>query len=1326
MSDTQLSEKVKIAAAQFIEEREYWTAKLSGEPETGYFHYDFQIEESGSRESGELSFNCGSQLSALLSGLSKGSDPKLHMILTAGLAALLSRYTGSSDIIIGTTIDKQETDSADLINTVLPLRLQLTGGMTFKELLLLVRTTVNEAIANQNFPIESLTQTNGFSLFDVALVLENIQDREYLTPVGNNLTFSFRSAGGSVEAAVLYNSVLYREETVRGIGLRLLRLLETVLGNIDIKIADIDLMTEEEKSHLEAFNRTAADYPAGKTIHQLFEEQAERTPENIALKDQGVELTYRELNRKADRLASELIEKGAGPGEIVAVLSGLSAGSIVNILAVLKTGAAYLPIDPGYPKERIDYILNDSNAKIVLNPGADSHGKSPLERALEGPRRGTPKGGPESLAYIIYTSGSTGRPKGVMVEHRSLVNYVCWAAGQYVNGERAAFPFYTSMAFDLTVTSIFVPLITGNTVVVYSGEEGEFLIEKVLRANEVDVVKLTPTHLKMIRDEKDIIPSEVKIRRFILGGEELETGLCRDIHENFHGGIEICNEYGPTEATVGCMIYRFDPGKDRGRSVPIGVPAANTGIHLLDSTGNPVPPGFIGEIYISEIGVARGYLNCPELTADAFVAIDKEQASLFPTSSTPLYKTGDLGRWTWDGNIEFLGRVDEQVKVRGYRIELGEVESRLLSLDSVREAVVTARDDKGGYKQLCAYYVPYDVTGDRASPQEIREALLKQVPDYMVPLYFVCLESLPVTANGKVDRRSLPEPEESVETGVEYREPRSPVETVMVQVWQEILGIEQVGIDDGYFALGGDSVRAIQIAAALQQKQLKMEIADLFKYPTIAQLSPFVTPVTLQVSQEPVAGEVPLTPIQHWFFEKDPATVHPFNMSVMLHRADTFDTRILEKVFRQMLIHHDALRMRFTPRSGGGIVQFNRGLDSIDDSSVLLQVFDFKNRSDWKSAVEETARTVQESVVGVGDDYLLKPVLFRTFDGDYLLIAVHHLVMDAVSWRIVLEDFQLLYKGLERGEDVRLPLKTSSFKEWAGKLCAYADSPAFLPELDYWLEVEQSPNPPLPGDGKAVHNRRKDTRQQSVALSPEETGKLLKEVNKAYNTEINDILLAALGLAFKRWAGTGSVVVDLEGHGREEILEGVDVTRTVGWFTSLYPIVIRVPDMENNDPGALVKETKEMLRQIPTKGVGYGLLKYLTSPENRRNRQFSLQPRVNFNYLGQFDGDIDTGFFQMAGIPSGDPVSGEYEREYTLEFTGAISDGKFSMGIGYNPGEYESATIAELAAGYRESLLDIIRHCTAKEESELTVSDLTSSDFDQQEMEDILGEFGDD
>jgi len=700
------STKIASVTDSFVREREYWLKQLSGEPARSFFPYDYPLGTGPAGDKaahkGKMAFAITGLLFSRLKEVSTGSDYALHVILAAALTVLLGKYTGNRDIILGVPVYKQEQE-ANFINTVLALRNRIKPGGTFKELLYQVKDTLLAAHDHQNYPIEKLAEElvpgftgpgEDFSLFDVSLLLENIHGRRYIEHINHNMTFSFLVKENLLEGTLEYNCSRYREATVKQIAGHFINLLKNVLYGLDLPLAGVDILSEQEKKEiLVDFNHTEIPYPRDKAIHELFADQVDLTPDNTAIvgpqpiknrtyKSHMTYISYRELHEKSDGLAHLLIEKGVKSDTIVGLMVERSIELVIGILGILKAGGAYLPIDPDYPQARIEYMLKDSGAEILLKdddftPEAfNNRPKGTSSHPHLSPAPAT------SLAYIIYTSGTTGNPKGVMLEHRGVVNYILWAARTYVKNETAAFPLYTSISVDLTVTSVFTPLLTGNTIYIYSGEEGEFLIKKVLEDNRVEVVKLTPAHLKLIKEIGDglVISHNLKLKRFIVGGENLETSLAAAIDEMWQGKIEIYNEYGPTETVVGSMIHRFDPGKDHRESVSIGVPIANTRVYLLDRDQNLVPVGVPGEIYIGGAGVARGYLNNPELTSEKFDQ-DRYYRSYMSHQSyithLSYYKTGDMARRHADGNIEFLGRRDHQVKIRGYRVELSEIESRL-------------------------------------------------------------------------------------------------------------------------------------------------------------------------------------------------------------------------------------------------------------------------------------------------------------------------------------------------------------------------------------------------------------------------------------------------------------------------------------------------------------------------------------------------------------------------------------------------------------------------------------------------------------------------
>ncbi len=1324
---------VKIAAGHFIKERDYWMNKLSGQLERSYFHYDYRKTGKSDGLTDMVRFTFTRGIFPKLSRLTGGSDPKLHMVLVAGVAALISKYTGSSDIIVGTAIDKQETEG-ELVNTILPLRTQIHENMTFKELLLEVRKTIHEAIDNQNYPVENLVSemslpNTGDFLFDIPVLLENIHDKKYIEHIPFDMVISFLRKEEDVEGVVEYDPSLYKKETIRRIIHHFITILEEALFDVDKKVNHIDLLSEEEKKRILDFNETRAPYPEEKTIHELFEEQTARTPDHIALAAHfSTHMTYKELNEKANQLAHLLIEKGIQPDSIVAIMTERSIEMIIGILGILKAGGVFLPVDPDYPEERNQYILADSNAELLLTTRSFIENIDFKKEIIYLEDYKEKKGGhhssdqfiihhSDSLAYIIYTSGSTGNPKGVMIEHRGLVNYACWAAKKYVKGERVDFPLHTSISFDLTITSIFVPLITGNAVVITGGDRHEILATRIIEENNVGIVKLTPTHLKVIREKKVGAGSQSNIKRFIVGGEELDLQLTRDISENFNGKIEIYNEYGPTEAVVGCMIHKFDPGKDNRVSVPIGVPVDNVRIYILDKHLKLLPPGISGEIYIAGDGLARGYLDKPGLTIDRFVPDPFE-----PGKGKRMYKTGDLARRLPGGNVEFLGRIDQQVKIKGYRIELGEIENHLQKNHNVKGVIVTAREDEEGDKYLAAYCMLKHAAADNISAEaemlELRTHLSMELPGYMIPSYFVPLDKFPLTPNGKIDRKALPKPSEVINSGFRYSAPSNETEEALVKVWGDVLGVEQLGIEHDYFALGGDSIKAIQITARLKKFKLNLVLSDLFQFHTIRELSPYVKPVKQVVPQDTIEGEVKLTPIQKWFFEKKQTDMHHFNQSVILFNPEGFNGEIVEKVFHKLAEHHDALRMTFEMEEGA-IKQINRG---ITGGLIDMEVREIKEENGYETIIEEECNRIQGSI-DLSSGPLVKVGLFKTVNGDYLLVAIHHLVIDTVSYRFLIEDFEAIYKQIQKGEKINIPLKTTSYKEWAEKLYEYSDKEELLEETDYWKEIEQTHILPLQKERVCKENIQKNLRTMSFELSKAYTEKLLKEVNRAYNTEINDILLSALGLALKAWRGIGKNLISLEGHGRENIIEDVDITRTVGWFTSVYPVIL---DMETvDDLSSAIKRTKDMLRRIPNKGIGCGIIKYLTKPGKKNGIFFNLKPEIGFNYLGQFDRDIQSDLFQPGDISPGDSIGLNFQREHVLEVIGLISGGILRMSMDFNNEAYNEKNISALVDHYEKHLKQIIDHCVELEKPQLTLSDLSSPDFDEDEVHSIFDELKD-
>ena len=1335
---------------------------------------------------GDYSITLGDDIQNKLDAFIKNNKVTLASVFYSAWGILLQRYCCSEDILFGTTVSGRSAklkgieDMVGLFINTIPLRINIYPCEMILNVVSQTDRLLREREEFEHTPLVDIggrdVARNVSTLFDTIVVIENYPLDNHLIPEGSllsiqsysmveathyDLTVGIMPVKG-IEIKFSFKQELFENDAIENLAVHFKTIIQKIIDQPETALSQLEIISSEEKNRiLYEFNNTTVEYPRNKTIHQLFVEQAAKTPDYIAVIGHGltkgeekrrrreeekngsveslratslqIQMSYRQLNDQSDCLADLLIEKGVLPDSIVGIMMERSIEMIIGIMSILKSGGAYLPIDPQYPQERINYMLKDSGAKL-LAVAIGTEGEK--LRSWEVEHRRLHHSSfiiyHSNLAYIIYTSGSTGNPKGVMVEHRNLINYAWWASQYYMKGEKLNFPLYTSISFDLTVTSVFLPLITGNSVILYGGLNTPMeTIEDIINNNRIGIMKLTPAHLKII---KEITPRNTcTIKRFILGGEKLDSALASDIYKKFNGDIEIYNEYGPTEATVGCMIYRFSHKKDQRASVPIGAPVDNVKIYLMDKYSYPIAPGVVGEIYIGGDGIARGYLNRPELTAEKFRPLMPQMKNknsalqadfhhstfvIHRIQHSILYRTGDLARWLPDGNIEFLGRIDQQVKIRGFRIELEEIENRLLEHGQVKESVVLSSEDSVGDKYLAAYFV-----SDREIPyEELQVHLLKKLPDYMIPSYFVRLEKIPLTANGKIDRKALPDPKRnSLEDDMECMSPQSEVEKILVEIWAKILGREKVGINQNFFTIGGDSIKSLQIISRMSRAGYKMEMKDLFKYPVISKLAPRIKKLKRIPDQSAITGTIPLTPIQKAFFNESHRDPHHYNQAVMLYSREGFDKDALKNVFISIQEHHDVLRMTYNngAEDGGEAIQVNHGLEY----PFYLEEHDLINCENCLQELKTKADAIQGSI-DLEKGPLMKLGLFHLEDGDRLLIAAHHLIIDGVSWRILLEDIETLYGQDIRGENLTFPLKTDSFKLWSEKLSAYANSKTLLKEKNYWQKIESIEVPLIAKDFTVDDNYIKDTVSVSFTLKEQETETLLTRVNEPFNTEINDILLTALGIAIRKTFGQDRVLMALEGHGREEILEDLDISRTVGWFTSIYPVVLDISYADH--PGRQIKEIKETLRRIPNKGIGYGILRYLTHIENKKEITFKLKPQISFNYLGQFDTDIkEKSSFELAKESAGNSVGLNNRREYLLDVSGIITNNRLAMTIDYNKTHFKPETIVKLIGSFESELSNISTFCSPGKSTEKTPSDFTYKELSIDRLQQLLDVYPD-
>ncbi|HET6974229.1 MAG TPA: amino acid adenylation domain-containing protein [Pyrinomonadaceae bacterium] len=806
----------------FEQDQNYWLQKLAGDLVVTSLALDHHRSARAVTNKERFTFTLDAETTARVRKITNDDETLLFVTFIMACNVCLFKYTGNEDIIVGTT-----TYYSTSMNRLLALRTHVTPDQTVKQLLLEIRDTLAAAYAHQKFSFERLIELlnvehlpHRMPLFDFMVVLENTDNTDYVKRLKNDLTVSVAVKDG-ITGAIDYNADLFRRESIEVLARHLQEILRSASESPDKTIAQLELLSESRRHELVVeYNNSAVEYPKHKTIVQLFEEQVERTPAHIALEFQNESLTYRELDNRANQLANWLRARGIKPGVPVGIYLEHSPETIVALLGALKAGGYYVPFDTAHPRSRLDFMIADTATPLVLTQDSDWAAIA-CERATAPISEATP----DDLAYVIYTSGSTGEPKGVEITHRSLVNYIWWAKEQYVRDETLAFALYSSLAFDLTVTSIYTPLITGNRIVIYREDGGSSAIEEILKDNKVGVLKLTPSHLALLKIRDN---SSSRIQRLIVGGEQFETELANEVLRSFNGNVEIINEYGPTEATVGCMIHRFNPDEDTQAFVPVGKPAANAQIYVLDDDLKPVAENVLGEMYLAGDGLARGYLKRPALTAEKF--LDNPF-----TPGQRMYRTGDLARWLPHGIIEYAGRKDSQVKYHGHRVELNEIKRALNRHPQIRDSVIVIARDKTGNDAMMAYYV---------SEQELDSAKLhaflsSSIIEETIPNVFVHLAQLPLTLNGKLDLRALPTLDEVKQRAQHtYVAPRNEVEEQLAEIWQQVFGVERIGIHDNFFELGGHSLIATQVIGRVRHKlHTELLVRSVFEAPTIAELA---------------------------------------------------------------------------------------------------------------------------------------------------------------------------------------------------------------------------------------------------------------------------------------------------------------------------------------------------------------------------------------------------------------------------------------------------------------------------------------------------------
>lgn len=1308
----------------------YWREVLAEDLPLLDLPLDFPRPAAPDFSGGHVALTIEPPATRRLKDLARKNGASLYIVLLAAFEVLIHRLTGQEDILVGGAVSGRRrpelTEAVGMFVNTIVFRDKPRGDLPFREFLAAVRQTCLAAYDHQDYPFENMVTLNStrppnrHALFDVMLSYENAGSREFdlpglrftrrdiLAPAAMfDLHLDIIEESGVLSLDLRYASALFSHETATRFAGYFERIIAEILDDPDRPLGRIPLLDPRELARIDATNETAASFPADATLVGLFEEQAAAHPDRIAVVAEAETLTYGELADRAATIARTLSAKyHVRPGDRVGILLNRSPLVIACQLGIQKVGAAYVPLDTQAPEALLDNIITDSGCALVLTAGAlterlpatartvdvgDILAKPSTRKAGESPNLASPDG----IAYVLYTSGTTGLPKGCQVTHRNLVRLFRTDRPVFAFAPDDIWVSVHSFAFDFSVWEVYGALTNGGRVVIASQETGRdpARLLDLLRRQRVTVLNQTPAAFagltQAVRAQPHP-PLSDHLRLVIFGGDRLDPTDLRGWAALYPPDrIALVNMYGITETTVHVTHDRLTLADIQGEpgGSPIGRPLPETTVHVCDPYLVPQPLGVTGEIYVGGSGVCAGYLNRPELTAERFVTVPLGAG---PLAGQRLYRSGDLARLRPDGRLEYLGRNDSQVQVRGHRVEAEAVRRQLLRHPGVTNAIVTDRPAASGatapsaIRELVAY-----VTGaPDLTATQLRQHLAQYLPEYMIPAAFARLDVLPLTANGKINHKALPAPETApLPTGHVHRAPSTPEESAIAEVWASVLGLPQVGVSDDYFVLGGDSIKALQIISRLHQIGLEVRLGDIFSTRTIADLAPLTRAFGgTRATAAPTSGQTfPLTAIQRWFLDSHNQDRHHFNNAVLLAAREPVDPEALSQTVNALWRQHEGLRLTITGHGEGARQCL------LPPTHLPVETVDLRHAAHPAQALTHHA-TLAQGGFNLAAGPLLRVIHYIMPGEDRILLLCHHVVVDGISWRILLEDFSMAYNQARRGETVTLPPVSQSALVWGNVQAEYAKSPSLLAEIPFWTATEATPALALPTDFDSPSHQASDFRSIEAALDAPETHILLTRCAQAYGVPITAILLAAVSLALREKFGPGSLRVLMEGHGREDLTDDQDITRSVGWFTSLFPILLSLGS-EETPPEAreAVSRVADTLAQIPHKGVGYAILKYLTPPELQKGLVCGPSPEISFNYLGQF-ADESSALFSMADEATGPTQGARLARPQSLEIEMIAVGGKLSIHLAYNQSHFRRETIAALA----NSLIHALRHLIAQ------------------------------
>lgn len=1296
------------------EQEQFWLKEFSQGIERINLPTDFPRPAIQSFKGQTVSGKLNSNTKEKIQWLAKQANLTEYSILLSAFNLQLSRYCQTEEVVVGVPVSgRTHPDVQDMIGmfvNTLVLKNQVNEDHSFEQLVKDVQTRSLASFDHQDYPYEALVHQleperdqSRNPLFDVMFAFEKETDQhvyldefqlEELSVNGGiskfDLTLNIHERSNSYDMFWEYNTDLFSEETIQNMMASFTHLLIGAIGNNHSSMKQLPSISADKQADI--IQKLSGPRPPlpNQSLMALFEKISLPNAKNKAISYGQIRMTYAEINQSANQLAHQLKALGVSYKAHVGIEGNKNIETIIGILAILKIGAAYVPLDPKNPLSRQEHIIKDSQIKLILTTESQSE-LSQLAKVLVidlTSVAGYSKANlpivamPDDTAYIIYTSGTTGLPKGVMVTHTNIIRLV--RQTNFINNKEIKILQTGSLAFDASTFELWGPLLNGGSITMIDQTSlfDPNLLSEAIKVNQIDAMFMTTALFnQLISDDVAVFDG---LGTLIVGGEKLFAYHVNLLRQH-NADIQIINAYGPTETTTFALTHTF--GSVISDPIPIGLPIANTTAYVVYQ-GNICGIGMPGELYIGGAGVSKGYLNQEGLTKEKFVT----DAHFAPVGER-LYRTGDLVKVNQAGSIDYLGRMDEQVKIRGYRIELSDITKHLNQLPNVRDAV-TIVTEESGTKELASYLV----TTNEINKETILSQLEEQLPEYMIPKQLMFLKELPKTKNGKVAIKDLPKIDLTRAKG--STPPRNQREKELVEIYKEVLSLTEVGIDEGFFELGGDSIKAIRVVSKLREKEYQVSTKTIMQLKTIRRISQAIKETgSSDMSKQKVVGKAKLTPIQAEFFSEALSTPSHFNQSLLLETEGDFEEKALRTSLDYLVAYHDNLRAVFDQKSFS-IPATNQ--EPADYQQLILQT---TNELEELQLIGNNLQGQFDLAVGP----LFKAIHFKGQTKDYLLLIAHHLVVDGVSWRILVEDFIRCYKQVKNNETLNLPAKTDSYLSWSEALEDYSKKVITEREKNYWETIEAQQTEPL-----LVHSGNPDSlplRTIELSLSQEMTGKLLKEACQAYHTKASDLLLAAYVQTIQQQFSTEKVTIAIEGHGREQISPEIITDRTVGWFTSIYPVAFDL----SSGIGQTIKEVKETLRRVPNNGIGYGVLKAY-------RQLFKKVPEFTFNYLGEIGAEVSSDdAITLTNQVSFEEIDRLNKFGSPVTLNALVTTNTLEIALNFDPDYLPNLSQQEaFASTFEQRLTQIIEHCLGVSQTEQTVSDFGELVWEEQEFKDML------